>query len=34
LNVLMNYGKVNKNNVYINIDRYKPFEKNTEKYFT
>jgi len=32
LNVLINYGKVNKNNVYININRYKPFEKNKENY--
>jgi len=32
LNVLINYGKVNKNNVYINIDRYKPFERNKENY--
>jgi len=32
LNVLINYGNVNKNNVYINIDRYKPFEKNKENY--
>jgi hypothetical protein len=32
LNVLINYGNVNKNNVYINIDKYKPFEKNKENY--
>jgi len=32
LNVLKNFGKIEKQQVYINLEKYKPYEKNKELY--
>jgi len=32
LSVIINYGKVGKNNIHINMEKYRPFEKNKENY--
>jgi len=32
LSVMINYGSVSKNNIHINMEKYRPFEKNKESY--
>jgi len=32
LSVIINYGKIGKNNIHINMEKYRPFEKNKENY--
>jgi len=32
LSVIINYGKVGKNDIHINMEKYRPFEKNKEHY--